>query len=88
MAKGPDWMRTGTVEAMAEWLRSRSDALCVVVVRPMDSVLAADPRLTPADCGERLAEELPGLVQQLHQARATKKKAARVVGTQGLGSRE
>lgn len=73
-----DWTKTGTVAAYAEWLRGKSDALCVVVIRPFNSVLAADAALAPADCGERLAEELPGLIQQLHQSRAEKKKAARV----------
>ena len=55
---GPDWTKTGTVAGYAEWLRAKSDALCVVVIRPFSSVLAADPDLTPADCGERAAESL------------------------------
>lgn len=78
MAKGPDWSKTGTVVGYAEWVRSKSDALCVVVIRPFNSVLAADPLLTPADCAKRLAEELPGLLEALTAARAEKKKAARV----------
>lgn len=76
--KDPDWTKTGTVAGYAEWLRSKSDALCVVVIRPFNSVLTADPAITPADCGERLAEELPGLVLELRQARAQKKRAARI----------
>lgn len=78
MSKAPDWTKTGTVAGYAEWLRAKSDALCVVVIRPFNSVLAAGPDLTPVDCGERLAEELPGLIQGLRQARLEKKKAARV----------
>jgi cysteine synthase len=79
MAKAaPDWTRTGTVAGYAEYLRKQSDALCVVVIRPFNSVLAADPDLTPTDCGERLAEELPGLVLGLREAREQKKRAARV----------
>ena len=78
MRRPPDWSKTGTVEGYADWLCKKSDALCVVVIRPFNSVLAADPDLTPADCGERLAEELPGLVLKLREARAAKKKAARV----------
>lgn len=74
----PDWTKTGTVEGYAEYLRKQSDALCVVVIRPFNSVLAADPALKVEDCGERLAEELPGLVLKLHEARAAKKKAARL----------
>lgn len=76
--RGPDWTRTGTVEGYAEWLRSKSDALCVVVIRPFSSVLAVDLTLASADCEKRLAEELPGLLQALKIARAEKKKAARV----------
>ncbi len=79
MAKtAPDWTKTGTVAGYAEWLRAKSDALCVVVIRPFNSVLAADPLITPMDCGERLAEELPGLVMELRKARDEKKKAARI----------
>ena len=74
----PDWTKTGTVAGYAQYLRKQSDALCVVVIRPFNSVLAADPNLTPADCDKRLAEEIPGLLLALRQARAEKKKAARV----------
>lgn len=78
MRPPPDWTKTGTVEGYAKWLCDKSDALCVVVIRPFNSVIAADPKLTPADCGERLVEELPGLVLELRQAREQKKKAARI----------
>lgn len=73
-----DWTRTGTVAGYAEYLRKNADALCVVVIRPFNSVLLADPNLTPADCGKRLAEELPALLEALKAARDGKKKAARV----------
>lgn len=82
MAK-PDWAKTGTVEGYAEYLRKQADALCVVVIRPFNSVLAADPDLTPMDCGERLAEELPGLVMKLREAREQKKRAARIEHPRG-----
>jgi cysteine synthase len=78
VGKDPDWTRTGTVAGYAEYLRSKSDALCVVVIRPFNSVLAADPDITPADCGKRLEEELPGLIAALREAREQKKKAARI----------
>ncbi|MGB7985080.1 MAG: hypothetical protein WCF54_07970 [Terracidiphilus sp.] len=74
----PDWTRTGTVEGYAEYLRKKSDALCVVVIRPFNSVLAADADISVADCQKRLLEEIPGLIGELHRARAEKKKAARV----------
>lgn len=76
--KQRDWTKTGTVEGYAEYLCKRANALCVVVIRPFNSVIAADPGISPKDCGERLAEELPGLILKLHQARAANKKAARV----------
>jgi len=78
MSKAPDWTKTGTVAGFAESLRKKSDALCVVVIRPFNSVLAADPNLASADCGERLAEELPGLVLELSESRRQKKRAARI----------
>ena len=78
MSKGTDWTRTGTVAGYAEWLRAKSDALCVIVVRRDDSVLAADPLLAPADAADRVTEYLPGLVEDLHRARAEKRKAARL----------
>ena len=78
MAKTPDWTKTGTVAGYAEWLRSKSDALCVIVIRPFSSVLTADPDLAPADCEKRIGEELPALIAGLRQARLEKKKAVRV----------
>ena len=78
MSKGLDWAKTGTVSAMAEWLRAKSDALCVVVVRRDDAVLAADARLTPADAMERVVEYLPGLAADLEASRKQKRSAARL----------
>lgn len=78
MARNVDWTKTGTVAGYAQYLCKQADALCVVVIRPFNSVLAADPLLSPADCGKRLAEEMPGLLEALTAARAEKKKAARV----------
>ena len=77
MSKALEWGRTGTVEAMAEWLRGKSDALCVIVVRRDDSVLAADPLLAPADVAPRVEMVLPELVSGLAAARAEKRRTAR-----------
>ena len=51
MSKGKelDWTRTGTVHAMAEWLRSKSEAFVVVVVRRDDAVLVVDKDVMPRD---------------------------------------
>ena len=78
MSKDPDWSKTGTVVAMAEWLRSKSDAIAVLVVRPNDGALAVDPRCAPADAGEKLAEQMPALLMDLAAARREGRKAARV----------
>jgi hypothetical protein len=51
MANGKQWDLTSThsLEAAAEWLRVRSDALIVVVIRPGDGALAADPLIDVID---------------------------------------
>jgi hypothetical protein len=76
--KGPDWTKTGTVVAYAEWLREKSGALAVVVVRRDDAALAADLTIKVADVGERIMDDLPALVLDLPKARAEKRKAARL----------
>lgn len=76
--KQPNWTKTGTVEGYAEWLRGKSDALCVIVVRPFDAVLVVDQALSPSDCSERITEELPELIANLREAREQKKKASRI----------
>jgi len=78
MSKPPDWTRTGTVAGYAEWLRSKSDAICVLVVRPNDSVFAVDPRCAPSDAEERCNAYLPRLAMRVDQARKEKKPAARL----------
>lgn len=73
-----DWKKTGTVAAMAEWLRSDADALCVVVVRVNDAVLAADPKLMPDDAKDLVVERVIELARDLEAARKEKRKAARL----------
>ncbi len=72
MAKELDWEKLGTVEAMGEWLRTKSDALCVLVIRPHDSVFLVDPECKPMDAFERCAEYLPRLAQRVDHQRKTK----------------
>jgi len=74
----PDWTRTGTVEGYVEYLRKQSDALCVLVIRPHDSVFAVDPRCKAEDAGERVLEYLPHLVSRVEHDRREKKRAARL----------
>jgi hypothetical protein len=73
-----DWTKTGTVAAMADWLRKSGDALCVLVIRPHDSVFAVDPRCKPEDAAERVLEYLPRLVGRVEADRREKKQAARL----------
>jgi hypothetical protein len=74
----PDWTRTGTIVAYAEWLREKSGALAVVVVRRDDAALAADTQLAPADAKDLIDDRVSTLVWDLEAARKEKRKAARL----------
>ncbi len=79
MAKtGPDWTKTGTIVAYAEWLRKASGAFAVVVVRRDDAALAADPLIAPADIKDLIEDRTSRLVWDLDAARKEKRKAARL----------
>jgi len=79
MAKKPlDWTRTGTVVAMADWIRDSSGAMLVMVVRRDDSVLSADPALMASDAYRLVEEYIPALAADLEQSRLEKRKAARL----------
>jgi hypothetical protein len=77
-SKGPDWTRTGTIVAYAEWLRSKSDAFAVVLIRRDDSALAVDGQLAPADAECLINTYLPKLFRDLEVARREKRKGARL----------
>ena len=76
--KGPDWTKTGTIAGYAEWLRSKSGALAVIVIRRDDSSLATDGQVPPLDVNGLVMDHLPGLVRDLIVARQEKRKAARL----------
>jgi hypothetical protein len=78
MKRDPDWERTGTIVAYAEWLRKKSDAFAVLVIRRDDAALAADERIAPADVQERMEEYIGALCDDLAKARFEQRKAARV----------
>lgn len=67
MSKGKwDLTSTHSLEAAAEWLRERSGALIVVVVRSGDGALAADPLISVLDVHDRLWEkDVPMLLDSL-----------------------
>lgn len=67
-----DWDLTSThsLESAAEWLREKADALIVVVIRPGDAVLAADPLLDVMDVHDRLWDkDVPKLLESLVRSR-------------------
>lgn len=80
MSKGKDldWSKLGTVEAMGEWLRSKSDAICVLAIRADDSVLLVDPKCAPRDAGELIAERLAEILMRVEEARREGKKGIRL----------
>lgn len=79
MARKPlDWTKTGTVAAMSDWLLKSSDAICVLVIRPHDSVFAVDPQCKPEDARDLVEEYVPRLASQVEWARQEKKQAARL----------
>jgi cysteine synthase len=77
----PDWTKTGTIAGYAEYLRKSGDAICVLVIRPHDSVFAVDPKCKPEDAEQLVIEYVPRLAARVEQARSEKKRAARL----GLG---
>lgn len=74
----PDWSKTGTVAGYADYLRKSSDAICVIVIRPHDSVFSVDERCKPEDARDLVEEYLPRLAGNVEQARQEKKQAARL----------
>ena len=68
----PDWTRTGTVEGYAGYLCKQSDAICVVVIRPRDSVLVLHPDCAPAEAERLVKEYIPHLVSRENWERKTK----------------
>ena len=64
-----DLTSTHSLEAAAEWLRKRSDALIVVVIRASDGSLAVDPLIDVIDVKDRIWEDVPKLLGELRRIR-------------------
>ena len=64
-----DWARTGTIVAMADWLRRESGALAVIVMRGQDGALAVDEAIAPRDVEAMMCAHLTPLVEDLGRAR-------------------
>lgn len=73
-----DWTKLGTVEGMGNWLLSQSGAICVLVIRPHDSVFLVDPECAPKDAGELVAEYLPFMLSRVEHERKEKRKGIRL----------
>lgn len=78
MAKPLDWSKTGTIVAMGSWLREKSDAICVVVIRAEDSAFLVDPRCAAVDAEELVGRYLPRLARDVEQARLDKRRGGRI----------
>jgi cysteine synthase len=76
--KGKDWTRTGTVAGYAKYLRKQSGAICVLVIRPHDSVFEVDADCAPSDAERLVTEYLPRLTERVEIDRREKKQAARL----------
>ncbi|MFC5861067.1 hypothetical protein ACFPT7_02045 [Acidicapsa dinghuensis] len=70
MAREWDLTSTHSLEAAAEWLRKKSDALIVVVIRPQDGALAVDEQIDVLDVHDRLWDgSMPKLLGRLREIR-------------------
>ena len=76
--KPPDWTKTGTAAGYADWLCKASDAICVLVIRPQDSVFSVDPRCKPEDAEQLVKDYVPRLAERVERTRREKKQAARL----------
>lgn len=81
-----DLTSTGSLRAAAEWLRGRSDATVVMVVRGHDMAFAVAGDCAPSDAAELVRDLLPRMVEDVNKDRAerraaqTRKRAAAIAG--------
>lgn len=81
-----DLTSTHSLDGAAEWIRKRSDAIVVMVVRGRDMAFAVDERCAPADAAELVRDLLPRMVEDVNKDRAerraaqTRKRAAAIAG--------
>jgi hypothetical protein len=57
------------LQSMTEWLRKKSGALLVCVVRVDDLAISADPQLAPRDSQNLLEDRMPALHDRLQEER-------------------
>jgi hypothetical protein len=79
MSRPPlDWTKTGTVNAMADWIRKDGGAFVVLVIRRDDAVLVVDAEITPRDAQQLVEDRIGDLAIALDQARRGMRKDARL----------
>lgn len=71
MAAKKKWDLTSrrSLGAAAEWLRGKSDAIAVIVVRGEDTVMAVHPEAAPRDAAETVKDLLPVMAEEINQER-------------------
>lgn len=79
MAEKKQWDLTSlhSLEGGAEWIRKKSGALLVLVVRPGDVAFALDPTIRVADALSMVAVAMPEMEQSVISQRARKAREAR-----------
>lgn len=71
MAKRPGWDLTSThsLEGAAAWIRKRSDALVVLIVRREDVVFDVAPDVRPKDAVNMVAALMPEAMRRVNEMR-------------------
>ena len=77
MKHEPDWSRTGTIVAYAEWLRKKAGAFAVIVVRRDDAALSSDEAIAPMDVRDLVETACARMVDDILEARKSKRPGAR-----------
>lgn len=74
-----DLTSRNSLAAAAEWLRSGSKAIAVIVVRGEDTVMAVHEDAAPHDAAETVRDLLPAMAEEVNHERR-EKRARRVAG--------
>lgn len=77
MAEKRQWDLTSThaLEGAAEWIRKRSDAIVVMVIRGQDKAFAVADTCAPGDAADLVRDLLPEMVEETNRDRAVKREA-------------
>ncbi len=78
-AKTRDWTRTGTIVALADWIRREGStegnrALAVIVMRERDGALSLDEGIALKDVEAMMRANLEPLLEDVKQAREERRR--------------